>query len=109
MKGRALADLMIVIRSDSGAPTRSAFNRVLRSTSGRSQMSWPSKKQQVEHEKDQRSLAGVGRVLDQAEGRSAIGRHPAEFAIQVGVLSWQACNGLGDGGVLLSPVVASAG
>ena len=41
--------------------------------------------QQVEHEEDQRSLAGVGRVLDQVEGRSAIGQHPAEFAIHVGV------------------------
>ena len=36
----------------------------------------------------QRSLASVGRVPDQVEGRSAIGQHPAKFAIQVGILRW---------------------
>jgi hypothetical protein len=61
----------------------------------------------VKQKKDQRSPARVGRVLDQVEGRSAIGHHPTEFAIQVGVLCRQASNGLGDGGVLLGPVVTS--
>jgi hypothetical protein len=46
---------------------------------------------------------------DQVEGRSAIGQHPAQFAIQIGVLRWQASNGVGDGRILLGPVVAPAG
>jgi hypothetical protein len=44
------------------------------------------KEQRIEYEEDQRSLAGVGRVLDQVERCLTIGEHPAEFAIQVSVL-----------------------
>jgi hypothetical protein len=63
--------------------------------------------QQVEHEKDQRSLASIGCVLDQVEGRFPIGQHPAKFAVQVGIPRPEASDGVGDGGVLLGPVVTS--
>jgi hypothetical protein len=43
-------------------------------------------KQQVEEEEHQRSLVGVGRILDQIESRPAIGHHAAQFAIKIGVL-----------------------
>ena len=51
----------------------------------------------------------LGRVLDQVKRRPAIGQHPAEFTIKVGILRRQPSNGLGDAGILLGPVVASAG
>jgi hypothetical protein len=41
--------------------------------------------QQVEKEEDQRSPTGIRRVLDQVEGRPAIGPHSAKFPIEVGV------------------------
>ena len=63
--------------------------------------------QQVEQEEGQRPLARIGRVLDQVERRPAIGQHPAEFTIKVGILCRQPSNGLGDAGVLLGPVVTS--
>ena len=47
-----------------------------------------------------RSAVDAPGVLDQVEGRSAIGQHPTEFAIQIGVLRRQAGNA-GDGGVFL--------
>ena len=49
----------------------------------------------------------LGCVLDQVEGRFPIGQHPAKFAIQVGIPRPQASDGVGDGGVLLGPVVTS--
>jgi hypothetical protein len=64
--------------------------------------------QQVEKEKDQRSPTGIRRVLDQVEGRPAIGQHPAKFAVKVGVAGRKLRNGLGDGGVFLCPVKAPA-
>ena len=35
----------------------------------------------------------------QVKGRSAIGQHPTEFAMQIGALCRRVSNGLGDGGV----------
>jgi len=45
--------------------------------------------------------------LDQVEGRFPIGQHPAKFAVQVGIPRPEASDGVGDGGVLLGPVVTS--
>ena len=41
--------------------------------------------QQIEEKEDQRSLTGIGRVLDQVERRPTIGQHPAKFAVEVTV------------------------
>jgi hypothetical protein len=59
-------------------------------------------KQHVEQEEDQRSLAGIGRILNKVEGCPTIGQHPAEFAVQVGVLRLEPSNGLGDGRIFLT-------
>jgi hypothetical protein len=86
MDGRALAYLMIVVpqrlrRTDQERlqPSLAVHQREVADV-------FAIQEQQIEQEKDQRSLASVGRVLDQVEGRFAIGQHPAEFAVQVGVL-----------------------
>jgi len=105
MEGRTLAYLMIVIperlrRSDQERlqPSLAIHQRQVADVLA-------IQEQQVEHEKDQRSLASIGCVLDQVEGRFPIGQHPAKFAVQVGIPRPEASDGVGDGGVLLGPVL----
>jgi hypothetical protein len=59
-------------------------------------------------EVDERSLPGVTGILDQVERRPAVREHTAEFTVQVSILRRQLGDGLGDGGVLVGPDVASS-
>ena len=64
--------------------------------------------EQVEEEEHQRSLTGIGRVLNEVESRPPIRQHPAKFAVKVGVPRRKPSNRLCDGRIFVCPVVASA-
>ena len=96
MEGPAFANLMIGIperlwRTDQESlqPSLAVYQRQVADVLA-------TQEQQVEQEEDQRSLTGIGRVLDKVEGGLAIGQYPAKFAVKVGVLRPQPSNGLDD-------------
>jgi hypothetical protein len=98
MDGWTLADLMIVIPERLRSTNQERLQPSLAVHQRQVADVLAIQEQQVEHEKDQRSLASVGCVLDQVEGRFPIGEHPAKFAVQVGIPRPQASDGVGDGG-----------
>src|SRR5262249_50544835 len=73
MKGRALAYLMIIVPQRLGRTDQERLQPSLAVHQRSVADVLAIKEQQVEQQKDQRSLVGGCRVLDQVEGRSAIG------------------------------------
>ena len=107
MEGRALPNLMIVVPQAIRRTFQQRFQMGLAVHQRQSSQVITVQVKQVEKEEDQRSLTGIGRVLDEAEGRPTIRKNPAKFAVQVGVLRREPSNGLGDGRIFFRPVVAS--
>src|SRR5204862_7392153 len=100
--------LVIVVLQSSGCAGQQGRQSFLSLDQRHSQQIFTIEEQQVEQEKDQRAFARVAGVLDQVKGGPTIRQHAAEFAVEVGVLRRQGSNGLGDGRVLLRPVIAPA-
>src|SRR4051812_38415088 len=84
MEGRALADLMIVVSERLRRTGQERLQAGLSLDQRQHAGVFAIQEQQVEQEEDQRSLARIGRVLNQVERRPAIGQHPTEFTIKVG-------------------------
>jgi hypothetical protein len=70
-------------RRQSGAPFSSEVSRGLAVHQRQGSQVLAVQVQQIEQEENQRSLTGIGRVLDKVERRSAIGQDSAEFAVEV--------------------------
>jgi hypothetical protein len=86
VEGRPMADLVIVILKRLRCILQRAASRALRQE-WQSHQVFAVQEQQVEQEEDQRPLARIAGVLDQVESRSAARQDPAEFGIEVSILS----------------------
>jgi hypothetical protein len=109
VEGRPLPDLVVIVAEHVRCIREQLLQPALSFYHGQAHQIFAVQEQQIEQEQDQRTLAGIAGVLDQIERRLRIGEHTAEFAIKVGVLRRQSGNRLGDSGVFVRPVVASAG
>ena len=66
--------------------------------------------EKVEQEINQRiAVACVRRVLDQAEGGRAVGPHPAQFPVEIGLAGGERCDRGGNRRVFMCPVESGPG
>ena len=86
MEGWAVTNLMIVVLQRVRRILQQRCQPGLAVHQRQSSQVLAIQKQQVEEKEDKRSLAGIGRILDQVEGRPAIRENPAKFTVKVGVL-----------------------
>ena len=87
VEGRPMADLVIVILKRLRCILQQCCQPGLTLQEWQSHQVFAVQEQQVEQEEDQRPLARIAGVLDQVESRSAARQDPAEFGIEVSILS----------------------
>jgi hypothetical protein len=107
MKRRSAPDLMVGVLQTRRCISQQSLQALL----ALDQRHWAQvltvEEHQVEQEEDERAMS-IGGVLDDVEGRAAIGQHTAQLAIEVRAGGRQLGKSFGNGRVLGGPVEASA-